>query len=65
MDTSPRHREAEARFRRLVEDAGLAPPDTVTYERETVTFFWDEPRVAVVVDLDDAEAPLITDPQVR
>ena len=65
MDTSPRHREAEARFRRLVEDAGLAPPDTVTYEHETVTFFWDEPRVAVVVDLDDAEAPLVTDPQVR
>jgi hypothetical protein len=61
MDITPRHRDAESRFRRLVEDAGLAPPDTVTYEAESVTFFWNEPMVAVVVDLDDAEAPVITD----
>ena len=47
------------RFRRLVEDAGLEPPDAVTYEHESVTFFWTGPRVAVMVDLDDAEAPIV------
>jgi hypothetical protein len=61
MDITPRHRDAEARFRRLVEDAGLEPPDAVTYEHESVTFFWTGPRVAVIVDLDDAEAPVVAD----
>jgi len=59
MDITPRHRDAETRFRRLVEDAGLEPPDAVTYEHESVTFFWTGPRVAVIVDLDDAEAPIV------
>jgi hypothetical protein len=59
MDITPRHQDAEARFRRLVEDAGLDPPDTVTYEPDSVTFFWTGPKVAVVVDLDDAEAPIV------
>jgi hypothetical protein len=62
MDITPRHRDAESRFRQLVADAGLEPPDVVTYEPESVTFFWNEPRVAVVVDLDDAEAPVVTTP---
>jgi hypothetical protein len=62
MEITPAHRDAEARFRQLVADAGLDPPDAVTYERESVTFFWTEPRVAVVVDLDDAEAPVVTTP---
>jgi hypothetical protein len=62
MDITPRHRDAESRFLALVTDAGLDPPDAVTYEAESVTFFWTEPRVAVVVDLDDAEAPVITGP---
>jgi hypothetical protein len=59
MEITSRHREAEASFRRLVEDAGLEPPDAVTYEPESVTFFWNEPMVAVVVDLDGAEAPVV------
>jgi hypothetical protein len=61
MDITPAHRNAESRFLRLVSDAGLDPPDTVTYERDTITFFWTEPRVAVIVDLDDAEAPAVVD----
>jgi hypothetical protein len=59
MDITPRHRDAETHFRRLVEEAGLAPPDAVTYELESVTFFWNESKVAVIVDLDDAEAPVV------
>ena len=59
MDITPRHQDAESRFRRLVEDAGLSPPDAVTYEPASVTFFWNESKVAVIVDLDDAEAPVV------
>ena len=59
MDISPRHQDAEARFRRLVEDAGLDPPDAVEYALDCVTFFWTGPKVAVIVDLDDADAPVV------
>jgi hypothetical protein len=51
---SPAHRAAEARFRELVRAADLAPPDRVTYEPESLTFFWEGPKVAVVVDLEDS-----------
>jgi hypothetical protein len=61
MHMTPAHRDAESRFLRLVSDAGLDPPDTITYEAESVTFFWTEPKVAVIVDLDDAEAPVVAD----
>jgi hypothetical protein len=50
---SPAHRAAEARFRALVASAALDPPDRVTYEPASLTFFWDGPKVAVVVDLED------------
>jgi hypothetical protein len=59
MDITPRHRDAETHFRRLVDDAGLDPPDAVTYEHDSVTFFWTGPKVAVIVDLDDAESPVV------
>jgi hypothetical protein len=51
---SPAHRAAEARFRELVRAADLAPPDRVTYEPASLTFFWEGPKVAVVVDLEDS-----------
>jgi hypothetical protein len=59
MDISPRHRDAETRFRRLVADAGLDPPDAVEYGLDCLTFFWTGPKVAVIVDLDDADAPVV------
>jgi hypothetical protein len=59
MDSTPRHRAAEADFRRLLEDAGLDPPDRVEYADDSLAFFWNGPKVAVVVDLDDAEAPVV------
>ena len=33
-----------------------AEPDRVEYEPEELTFFWDESKVAVVVELDDVPA---------
>ena len=59
MDISPRHQDAEARFRRFVEDAGLDPPDAVEYGLQCIRFFWTGPKVAVIVDLDDADAPVV------
>jgi hypothetical protein len=59
MDITPRHRAAEADFRRLLDDAGLDPPDAVDYSADWLTFFWNGPKVAVIVDLDDAEAPVV------
>jgi hypothetical protein len=50
---TPAHRAAEARFRELVLAAELDPPDRVTYEPDSLTFFWEGPKVAVIVDLDD------------
>ena len=59
MDISPRHHAAETRFRRLVADAGLDPPDAVEYDPDSLTFLWTGPKVAVIVDLDDADAPVV------
>src|SRR4051794_8503969 len=51
MDPTSRHQAAEARFRQLLRDAELAEPDRVQYATEEMTFFWDGPKVAVVVQL--------------
>ena len=59
MDITPRHEEAEAGFRALLADAGIEPPDAVEYATESLTFFWTGPKLAVIVDLDDAEAPVV------
>ena len=56
MPASPRHKEVEAQFRQLIDDAQLEPPDAVEYAPESVVFLWNEPQVAVVVDLDEMEA---------
>jgi hypothetical protein len=59
MDITPSHRDAEARFRRLIDDAGIDAPDAVSYEPDSVTFYWTDTKLAVIVDLDDAEAPVV------
>ena len=56
MQPSPRQRAAEARFRQLLTDADLAEPDRVEYAPEELTFFWEESKVAVVVELDERPA---------
>jgi hypothetical protein len=49
------HREIETHFRGLLADAELPPPDDVGYEPESVVFYWNEPKLAVVVDFDEEE----------
>ena len=48
-----RHDEIETRFRELMDEAELPAPDSVSYEPESVTFYWHEPKLAVVVDFDE------------
>jgi hypothetical protein len=49
---TPRHRQAEADFRRLLEEGGLAQPDAVEVSPGELVFFWHEPKLAVVLELD-------------
>lgn len=55
MQPSARHQQVESTFRELVDDAGISRPDRVDYAPASVVFYWDEPRVAVIVDLDGDE----------
>ena len=52
MEPTNRHRECEARMRELLTDGGLAPPDDVVYEPNSIVLRWAGPKLAVVVDLD-------------
>jgi hypothetical protein len=54
MAPTTRHHEAEAAFRRLIDDGEFAEPDEVRYDDDSVVFLWHEPKLAVVVDLEDA-----------
>lgn len=57
MHTSPRHRAAERRFRELLESNGMGAPDRVEYDAEELVFFWEEQKLAVVVELGDMPVP--------
>jgi hypothetical protein len=48
------HRAVVARFRTLVEEAGLEPPDEIEYGHVTVWFLWHERKLCVAVDLTNA-----------
>jgi hypothetical protein len=52
MEPSARHRLCEAHMRELLTGGGLAQPDEVTYEPNSVILRWEGPKLAVVVDLD-------------
>lgn len=52
MLPTARHRDAEDRFRRLLDDAGLDQPDAVEVAPEELVFYWSERKVAVVVELE-------------
>ena len=45
----------ERRMLQLLADSGLPAPDEVQYGEQCVRFLWHDPKVAVVVDLDDVD----------
>ena len=48
-----KHDEIETRFRELMDEADLPAPDSVSYEPESVTFYWRPQKLVVVVDFDE------------
>ena len=52
---TPNHRDAERRMRETVRDADLPDPDEVRYEfdPDEVVLMWNEPKLAVVIDLEN------------
>lgn len=52
VSASPRHETVEADFRALLDSNDMPPPDDVGYEPAAVVFYWDEQKLAVVVDFD-------------
>jgi hypothetical protein len=52
VDATTRHEEVEAHFRALLEDEGMLAPDDVGYEPGSVVFYWNEPKLAVVIDFE-------------
>jgi len=58
MDVHERHRQAEAKMRELLDDAGLPEPDDVEYGERSVYLRWIEQKLEVAIDLDDPEPRL-------
>ena len=52
MEPTDRHRACEAHMRKLLAEGGLALPDDVAYEPNSVVLRWTGPKLAVIVDLD-------------
>ena len=57
MDNQPTNRtpkEVEERFREVLAEGDMAQPDDVEYDpaANELIFFWHEPKVAIVVELD-------------
>jgi hypothetical protein len=45
--------QAESRMRQLLEENGLPQPDAVEYGYTCVRLFFNEPKVMLVVDIDE------------
>jgi hypothetical protein len=56
VDPHERHREAEARMRELLDDAGLPEPDNVEYGERSVYLRWIEQKLEVAIDLEPRAA---------
>ena len=57
MQNRDRKEQCERRMMALLEDSGLPLPDVVDLEHSEneVRFLWWEPKLAVIVDLEDFE----------
>ena len=56
MQPSPDITPPKRRFRQLLQSQDVAEPDRVEYDPDELTFFWEESKVAVIVELDDVPA---------
>ncbi len=56
MATLKQKIRAEQRIRELLEQEGLPEPDDVEYGHGCIRLFFDQPKVALVIDIDDPGA---------
>jgi hypothetical protein len=45
--------KCEQAAREMLEGGGLPPPDRVEYGHTCIRLFWEEPKLALVVDIDE------------
>jgi hypothetical protein len=53
MSTIERKIAAEVKVRELLKDQDVPPPDEIEYGHACIRLLWNEPKVALVVDLED------------
>ena len=53
MATLKQKIECEMKVRQMLDDADVPPPDHIEYGYCCIRVFWIEPKVALVVDIDD------------
>ena len=53
MATLAQKIEAETRMREVLADGGLPDPDRIEYGHGCIRLFFEEPKVVLVIDIDD------------
>lgn len=53
MATLKQKIECEMKVREMLQDAEVPPPDHIEYGYDCIRVFWIEPKVVLVVDIDD------------
>lgn len=53
MATLKQKIEAEMRVRDMLADNGVPAPDEIEYGQTCIRCFWDEPKLVLVVDIDE------------
>jgi hypothetical protein len=53
MATLKQKIQAEHAGRALLENGGLPQPDAVEYGHTCIRFFWEAPKVVLVIDIDE------------
>ena len=61
MATLKQKIKAERDARQLCEDHDIEPPDSVEYGETCIRLLWHEPKVVLVVDIDEPSADLHID----
>jgi len=44
---------AEVKMRELIEEKGLPEPDMIEYGYTCIRLFWNEPKIVLIVDIDE------------
>lgn len=65
MATYTQKIEAEHKIRELIEREGLPMPDRIEYGYTCIRLLWFEPKLALVIDIDEPPEPPVGEPDGR